>query len=289
MVADVIIAASFSFNGQTETDTDNGGNFFRNEGGTWVLYGNQQVGDFFVSTQARTFQPGNNPPAGTYVFAGANTPVGSVASVIVAGPTDQPLLKIWSNGNSTAEALTRGAQQFQDEQFMDSFFALSGRLQTLNAQVAAGSPFTFTVNTTNLGVKQYFEHTNAVTNETIVFTSFKGGAIPANPLLSTVLNQTVNVTFTWPATYPIGNNGNNFNLFAQVFDGQPNNPASHGCNVGSNPLTLNPNHTGSGSITIPTTLAGCGLNTNVQFVNFFLEAGGANGETSLGFLGTFHP
>lgn len=285
-VADIIISIAFAMNGQTETDTS-GGNFFRNEGGVWKLYGDQRIGEFFVSTQARTFQGPGGFSGGTFVFAGTNAPVGVVTNVSVAGPTNNPALHIWNNAGSGA--LTQGAQTLQGGQFEDSFFLLSNNLGSnfniINNEVPPGSSFTFNASTASLGNRQYIEHTNTFTTETIQFTSFKGGAIPVHAGLGAVVNQTVNLGFTWPATYPV----NGVFLFAYIFDGPTNNPASHSCSISSNGLTLNPDHTGTGSITLPANMSACGLNPSVpiQAVQIFLESDGTSGETSLGFLGNF--
>jgi hypothetical protein len=72
-------------------------------------------------------------------------------------------------------------------------------------------------------------------------------------------------------------------LFAYVYDGLPNNPNAHTCSIGADAeLTLDfTSHTGSGSITFPTTLAPCGLNTPIVFINVFLDAEGTNGEDTI--------
>jgi hypothetical protein len=292
MVADVIIASSFSFNGQTESGTDNGGNFFKLENGNWVQYGNQRVGDFSANVSARTFQPfGGN---GVFMNAFADTPAGRVTNVIVSGPTENAALHIWP-GNLGAATLTQGAQQVENGELHDTFFTLSNDLrpgqgtafQNVTSKVPPGSTFVFIVSTTNVGTPQYVEHSNAITTEMIQFTSFNGAPVPAAPPtghlpLSAVVNQTVNVTFTTPQTFAVSR----VSVSAEIFDGPPNLTTSHGCFVdGQNSVTLNANHTGSASITFPANMSVCGLNSNaIQAVQIFLEADGVNGEQSSGFI-----
>jgi hypothetical protein len=210
--------------------------------------------------------------------------------VVVSGPTNNSAL-IWpaNPGPPTGSVtLNQGAQELQRGRLDDSFFALSNPLgatfNAVNAKVPPGSQFVFVVSTPNSGTPQYVQPSNFFSTETIQFTSFNGGIIPAHANLSTVVGQTVSVTFTWPATFPLGEP---LHLSGAIYDGDPNSPLSRTCNAGTGVVTLNSNHTGSGTITFPANMSPCGVASPIKFVQIFLEADGSHGEQSLAFLGTF--
>ncbi len=289
-IANPIVNISISAGADHLTSAGDDTLFVRNEGGTWLQYGNQRIGQFSVNVTARTFQ-GAGSGGGVFVDADANVPAGSVTHVVVSGPTNNPTL-IWPGnpGPPTGSAtLTQGAQELRGGLLDDSFFGLSNLLgstfNAVNAKVPAGSQFVFVVSTPSSGTPQYVQPSNFFSTETIQFTSFNGGVIPAHANLSTVVGHTVSVTFTWPATFPLGQP---LHLFGAIYDGDPNSPLSRTCNAGAGVVTLNSNHTGSGTITFPSDMSPCGVGAKpIQFVQIFLEADGSHGEQSLAFLGTF--
>jgi hypothetical protein len=288
-IANPIVDVAISAGSDHVTSAGDDTLFVRNEGGTWLQYGNQRIGRFSANVTARTFQGAGNG-GGVFVDADANVPAGSVTHVVVSGPTNNPAL-IWPGnpGPPTGSVtLNQGAQELQRGRLHDSFFALSNPLgstfDAVNAKVPAGSQFVFVVSTPSSGTPQYVQPSNFFSTETIQFTSFNGGIIPAHANLSTVVGQTVSVTFTWPATFPLGEP---LHLSGAIYDGDPNSPLSRTCNAGTGVVTLNSNHTGSGTITFPANMSPCGVASPIKFVQIFLEADGSHGEQSLAFLGTF--
>jgi hypothetical protein len=277
-VANVIIAVAFEAGGQSDSGAEE--LFFKEEGGVWLLYGDQRIADVSVDVQSRTAQGGASLGpgvfSGTFASAGASARHGVLTSVTVSGPTNNPAVRIWDN--ATSRPLFQGAQFIDNGQSFDQFFRLSQNLgNNLGAvvnQVPPGSPFTLNL-TTSLGNRQYTVHSNdAYTTEVIQFTG-----LPAHVALPSVVGQTVNYTFTLPQTYPVSS----VFLFTHIFDGPPNDPNTHSCSLGANgPLTLNfsPTYAGAGAITFPANMSACGLNPSVPivFINVFLEVDGAGGQ-----------
>jgi hypothetical protein len=146
----------------------------------------------------------------------------------------------------------------------------------VSSLVPPGSTFNFSLTTNGLGSPQYSVKSNVFTTENVQLTN-----LPAHVTLASAVGHTLNFTFTLPKTFAM----NGAFLFAQIFNGLPNNVNVVSCNVGSNgPLTLDlVNHTGSGSITFPANMSACGLKPTVliQFINVFFEVSGAAGEESI--------
>jgi len=177
-----------------------------------------------------------------------------------------------------------GAQFFQNGQPFDQFFLLSSALgntfAVVNPKVPAGSPFNFNLTTTNVGNVQYSVNSGAYTTENLVFIGLPANTAGVDVPLANVVNHTINFTFALPRTFSV----EGVFLFAQIFDGLPNDPLAHGCGISADgPLNLNwQTFVGTGSITFPATLAACSnLNSAVTFINVFLEADGVNGESTL--------
>jgi hypothetical protein len=284
-VAHAIIRVEFSFEGQVEGGIDE--LFFKNEAGTWRIHGNQQVAEVGVTSQSRTFQGGASfgqvVESGTFVFAGVSAPDGVVTNAVVSGPLNNPAVAIWNR--STSGTLIQGAQSIDNGQLFDQFFLLSQSLGTdlasVIAQVPAGSSFTLDLTTGSFGNPQYTVESNAFTTEVIQFTNVPEIPNPSSGPLSSVVGRTVTYEFTLPQTYSISG----VFLFAQIFDGLPNNPNATGCSIGADdPLTLDfAAHTGSGSITFPLDMSACGLNPGVPIahVNVFLQVEGVNTEDNI--------
>jgi hypothetical protein len=246
--------------------------------GTWLLYGNQQVGGVHAGVQARRSQGGAGNLDGTFAFAGADAPAGIITGGTVTGPTNLPGVNIWRGANSTP--LRRGLQSVKNGILEDSFFEISDQLGATIADVSAkvppGSTFDFTVNTATLGVRHYTVRSNAITTEQVQFS----GLEPSSALteLPGVLGRTINYNFNIPATYPISG----MFLFGQVSDGV------RSCGFGSSAeFNLDfVNHTGSRAITIPTNMAYCGFPlSTITFVSIFFQTEGVNGEDSIVQLG----
>lgn len=279
-----LVKVNVFFAVQFGADSDSGSDHldFKNVGGTWLLAGNQRVADVGAFVQARRGQGGAaaGQAASTYAFAGTTAPLGVVTSSTITGPVNNPGLAIW-NG-ATSQALFHGAQFFQNGQPFDQFFLLSSALgntfAVVNPKVPAGSPFNFNLTTTS-GNVQYAVKSGAFTTENLAFIGLPANTAAVDVPLSSVVNHTINFTFSLPRTFAT----EGVFLFAQIFDGLPNDPAAHGCGISADSLNLNwQTFIGTGSITFPATLAACSnLNSAVTFVNVFLEADGVNGESSL--------
>ena len=251
---------------------------FKEQGGSWLLYGDQRIGDIGVSVGARRHQGGAGLFSGTVASASASAPHGVITSATVTGPTNLPGSTIWDG--LASRPLFQFAQTLENGQAFDEFGRLSQPLGNTLAEVMAKVPVTsdFAIDlvTTTVGNVHYDlkVENKAYTTETMQFT-----AIPLSRPLTQVLGNTLNFTFTVPQTFPVGG----VFLFAYLYDGLPNNPNAHTCSIGADAeLTLDfTSHTGSGSITFPTTLAPCGLNTPIVFINVFLDAEGTNGEDTI--------
>lgn len=266
-IADVIVVASITAGTTTQTNPTE--LFFKQEGSNWLLYGNQHVGQVFVTAQSRTAQgaPSLGPGVshGTYIAAGVQTPHGVVTAARVSGGGN-----IW-NGGATG-TLTQGATISQNGQIFDNFFLLSQSLGSNVSQLpAAGTPFTLSLTTASSGSLQYTIPSNNFTTEVI---GFKG--LPGSGPLSSIVGKTVTYNWSLPTTYSIGQ----VNLSAYIYDGAATNSATHSCSVGAGNLPLTAT---SGSINFPTDMSACGLGAGVQIqqVNVFLEVSGVNGEDNL--------
>jgi hypothetical protein len=268
-VADVIFSFNISFGAQTEIGTDT--LVFKLEGGTWLQYGNQRIAEASVAAQSRTAQGGQSLGpgvfSGQYVSAGVRVDTSfGVTGAAVSGP-----VPIWDG--ALFRLLFQNAQVIEGGRTFNDFFRLSQKLTP--GQVPAGTPFTLGIVSPTFGNQQYQVTTNAFTSEVIQFLGISSA--PGNGPLSSVVGQTKAYTWTLPQTYA----RSQVNLFAYIYDGPVNNPASHSCVIGSN-THLDANST-SGSINIPANMSACGLNASVQIqqVNVFLEVEGVNGEQNL--------
>jgi hypothetical protein len=256
---------------------------FKNEGGVWKLYGNQQLWEVGVTAMTRTHQggaaPGGITSRSAYMFAGVTAPLGAVAGVAVAGPTNLPGVAIWDN--MTSRPLFQGAQFFENGEVVNEFHRLSQPLgtvfDTVNALVPTGSQFLLSHTAPAFNNPVYAVTSNSFTTEPIQFFF-----LPAHVALSAVVNHTLTYVFSLPRTYPLASG--NVHLNAQIYSGLPNDPNARGCWVNATgPLTLNfVQFFGSGQITFPADMTPCGLpGVPIAFVNVFLETNGSNGEVSL--------
>jgi hypothetical protein len=240
---------------------------FKNEGGTWLQYGDQRVGSINANSESRTFQgPGTQFLTDIGAFVTAPTSIG-VTGVTVSGGGN-----IWNNAASGT--LTHGATSIENGQTFDNFDRLSQNLGfNLALLPPAGTMFTFNFTTTTLGNRTYTVKNNAFTTEKINFlvANLNAGQGP----LSSAVGKTLSYNWILPTTYQI----RQVFLSAQVFDGPGNNPATHQCGVSA---TTQPGTTStSGSITIPADMSFCGVSGAIQQVTIFLEVDGVNGEDNI--------
>ncbi len=286
-VANIIAAFNITQGGQSGSGTQEW--IFKDEGGTWLLYGDQQVGQVYVNAESRTSQGSPSLGAGattlapgvlwqTDIFAGAQIPVSAgVTNVQVSGPVPAPPQgNIWGSGVASA-TLTEGALVLQNGQTFDSFYALS-RNQGSGQNIfhLTSQNFTFNLTSTASGNPQYTVQSNgAATTEAIRFTGISNTA--GSGPLSSVVGKTITYNWTLPTTYTIGQ----VNLYAYIYDGPQNSPTTHSCDIGSG-AQLGVTAT-SGSITIPANMSACGLSSSDQIkaVNQFLEVDGVNGEENI--------
>ena len=273
-VADVIAAFTVIQGGQTGSGTQEW--IFKEEGGTWLLYGDQRIGQVSATSESRTSEGADslaNRVPGLYfatdIFAGVQAPTGlGVTSATVTGGGN-----IWSGAASGA--LTHGAQLIQNGQTFDNFYRISQPLGFNPALLPpAGTQFTFNVTTASSGNPTYMVTNNAFTTEKIViFANVTAGNGP----LSSVVGKTITYSWTLPTTYAIGQ----VNLFVYIYDGPANLATTHSCVIGS-PDALGATST-SGSVPIPADMSACGLSSSdaIQQVNVFVEVDGVNGEDNI--------
>lgn len=264
-VADVLFGFTASVDGQTDSGTSTF--IFKQEGGTWLIYGNQRIALAWVAAQSRTSQGaqtlGPGVFSGQYIFAGVRADANfSVTGSSVSGP-----LPIWDN--LFGAPLFQGAQLLENGHTFTTFYRLSQKL----SPVQFPPPGTlFLLNLTAPGTPQYPATSNAFTTEVIQFTGISN--VPGSGPLSAVLGKTLTYHWTLPQTYTIGD----IELFAYVYDGPSNNPATHSVVISANTMSA-PNST-SGEISIPADLSAYGLGA-IKQVDVFLEVQGAHGESNL--------
>jgi hypothetical protein len=278
-VADVIAAFTVSQSGQNQSGTTEF--IFKDEGGTWLLYGDQLIGSVSASAESRTSQGAPSLGQGaTVLSSGAlwqtdigafvNTPTSfGTSNVTVSGGGN-----IWQGGLPFS-TLFHGGTLIQNGQNLDQFFGLS---QNLGANVLklVNKPFTFNLTTSSVGNPQYTVLSNpAATTEAIQFSGISNtkGSGP----LSSVLGKTVSYNWSLPTTYSIGQ----VSLFAEIYDGPNNNPSTLGCDISSSDL-IGVGST-SASISIPANMSACGLSSSdtIKQVDIFLEVSGTNGEENI--------
>jgi hypothetical protein len=278
-VADVNVAYDITLGGQHQSGHD----FqvvFKNEGGTWLQYGDQQIANVRAISESRTSEGADTlaaRPPGLYfatdIFAGANAPQSvGITAVTVSGGGN-----IW-NGAASA-TLFHGAQDIHNGVTRENFFRLSQPLgNNINLLPPPGTPFTFNLTTGSSGNPTYTVKNNAFTTERITIAA---NVSAGNGPLSSVLGKTINYTWTLPVTYAIGQ----VNLNVEILDGPANNPLSHSCAISTN-TPLGPTST-TGSLSIPADMSACGggLSGAIQFVHVFVEVQGVNGENNIVLLG----
>jgi hypothetical protein len=276
-IADVITVSTITQGGVTAPNQTQEF-LFKEESGSWLIYGDQRVAQVSITAQNRTSQGspslGNNSN-GAYMFAEVEAPSGAVTNATVSGGGN-----IWPNctvptscaftGAVSTTTLQEQAMVVQNGQNYGDFLLLSDYLGG-NPQVlpAAGTQFTFNLTSTS-GNKQYTLPSTAFTTEVISISN-----APTSGPLTLIVGQTVTYKWSLPTTYAIAQ----VNLFAYILNGAPTNPATTSCSISSSSsLTMTST---SGTITIPANMSPCGVSGSIAEVQVFLEVTGANGENNI--------
>lgn len=277
-VADVIAAFAITQSGQSQSGTLEF--LFKNEGGTWLMYGDQQIAFVNAVAESRTSQGGHSLglgatilPSGalwqTDIFAGTTAPTSyGVTKVTVSGAGT-----IWFGASS--QTLTHGATKIENGQTFDKFFGLS---RNLGASVLSltDTSFTFNLTAAGSGNPQYTVKSNAAaTTEVVQFLGISN--VQGSGPLSSILGQTITYNWHLPTTYPIGD----VSVIVQISDGPGNNPATLTCTIGpAAPLGATST---SASISFPTNMSACGLSASdtIKQVSVFVEVDGVRGEVNI--------
>jgi hypothetical protein len=241
--------------------------FFKNEGGTWLIWGDRTIGKFMVSAEALTNQGSGGNSNGPAINAGLESPQGAVTSVTItdASGTATTQSQPWSAFPLPQNATT--VDTFSPTPTttlivnLDQFDQASDFLTSL---IPAGTLFTFAVTPASGPVTNYTLPSNAFTTEAIFIT-----APTSSSLASYTLGQPFQATWTLPTTFAISE----VKLSVLAFTGLQSNPSTLECNTEQSFATT----ATSGMITIPATCAG----QPVANVNLNLNVNGVNGERAL--------
>jgi len=264
--ADIVVTAIVTAGGQTQSGTTEF--ILKEEGGVWLIYGDQRITQISVAAQSRTAQgaPSLGPGVshGTYIFTSVEAPHGVVTGATVSGGGN-----IWNGAASGA--LNQEASISQNGQALDDFLLLSQSLgSNISELPSAGTPFTFNLTTTSSGSPQYTVTSNNFTTEAI---SFKG--LPNVGSLTSVVGKTLSYNWLLPTTFAIAQ----VDLFAYIYDGPATSSTTHSCSVDAGNLLATAT---SATIAIPADMSVCGLSgTAIQQVNVFLDVSGIDGEDAL--------
>jgi hypothetical protein len=204
-VADVIAAFNVTAGGQNQSGTAE--YFFRNEGGTFLFYGDQQIASAQAGPESRISQGAPSVGSGattlpsgalwqTDILAGASAPTSlGVTQVTVSGGGN-----IWFGAAS--ETLTHGSTEISNGQNFDQFYGLSQNLGN-NVLNLVNAPFTFNFTATASGNPRYRVLSSpAATTEAIQLLDISNAV--GKGLLSSVLRQTITYQWSLPTTYAIG-------------------------------------------------------------------------------------
>ena len=237
-VADVIAAFNVTQGGQTQSGTQEW--FFKLEGGTWLLYGDQRIASLELQAGGRHYE-GTGNFTGNIVEVGVEAPVGTISGASVTSN-----LSIWPSGGGSTNTVTLAhhptLQSFPVN--LSEFGADSNPILPYPQHViAAGTPFTFTITPVSGPPVQYTANTQADTTETISITSPS-----ATGLANAHLGSPLFVSWTLPQTFAI----TNIDVAGVTFNGPENSPTTLECDVNVNPAT----NATSASITLPATCGG---------------------------------
>ncbi|HZB87776.1 MAG TPA: hypothetical protein VE291_03870 [Terracidiphilus sp.] len=267
-LADVILAITLSLGAQSETLIQE--EIFKQESGSWLLYGDQRIASVTVTAESRASQGGSSISPGVAHQVDLSTevmaPHGVVQSATVSGGGN-----IW-NGTASG-TLYDEAQILQNGIALDDFILLSQGLTS--PFPAQGTQFTFNLTTVSSGNQQYqVPLSNGFTTETIEFSgiSSTSGSGP----LSSVVGKTLTYSWPLPTTYA----ATQVSFFAYIYDGPATTSTTHSCEIHYDSLSAAQT---SGTITIPANMSACGLSASdaIQQVNLFLNITGADGENNI--------
>jgi len=265
-LADIIFTLNVSSQSQTTE------RFFKNEGGSWLLYGDQRIAQLDVQQLTWNNEGFSNLGDIAVINAGFTAPVGTVQTGVIGNTNCSGTLQtvspntvtgggsIWpstpcgspsnpppfiTTGNLNYGGTNSGGagQQTTDEFAIDS--------KPLSTLLAAGTPFTFNLAPVSGSPITYTSPVNSGTNESITITSVSQGSstIPSSGI-GTLTNYTLGqpVTFNWtlPHTFAIAS----VKYSVTVFDFVPGAGTGNSC--GGNG-TFVPINTTSGTLNIPAT------------------------------------
>jgi hypothetical protein len=217
---------------------------FERVGATWLIGGNQRLGNFSISFGSQiSFIPGHSGPGvpGTSLAAQALVPKGSVSAVTVTGGG------IWNALPLPPSIPSLGSDRFR--------VALTLPAGTL---IPAGTPFTFTVTPASGPAVSYTITSPVLSNEPVSITSPTSSTplIPGQPLL---------VSWRLPATFPV----------SSIFLSGIVNSLATGCDAPLQSGLLSTDAT-STTLLIPST---CNGNAVTEVV-ITMNVSGVNGESA---------
>jgi hypothetical protein len=269
--------------------------FFKNEGGSWLLYGDQRIAQLDVQQLTWNNEGFSNLGDIAVINAGFTAPVGTVQTGVIGNTNCSGSLQtvspntvtgggsIWpstpcGSPSNPPPFVTTGNLNYggtnsggQGQQTMDEFAIDSKPLSTL---LAAGTPFTFNLMPVSGSPVTYTSPVNSGTNESITITSVSQGSstIPSSGI-GTLANYSLGqpVTFNWtlPQTFAIAS----VKYSVTVFDFVPGSGSGNSCGGNGNSVAIN---TTSATLTLSSTDTCTG--NPIKSIDLDVTVMGVNGE-----------